>query len=171
MRTKWEGRLRRQKKAKVDSRCLRRRERKLTLTYCSCLQTRRTHFEDCPGTNDEQKNDLPKQKWKEWKADKRDKYSKSMSSFQPMDSAENRICPTRVGISRLISSNGDYRFPLQFVPNLVRHRLADTGSDTSTFTLHFLGILREHVRVDYEELPSPILHAVSASPYNQENPK
>jgi hypothetical protein len=93
-----------------------------------------------------------------------------MSSLRPIDCATNLTRPTGVEISRLSSSDVDCRFPVQFGPNLVRSMLADTGSDTSAFTLHFLDVLREHVRVDYEELPSPVLHAVAASPYEQKKP-
>jgi hypothetical protein len=109
-------------------------------------------------------------KWKEWKVEKCDKDSKRMSPLQPMDAMDDRKCLIGVGISRLTSSDGDCRFPVQFAPNLVRSMLADTGSDTSAFKLHFLDVLRKHVRVDYEELPSPVLHTVAASPYNQEKP-
>jgi hypothetical protein len=125
---------------------------------------------DCPDANDEQKKELLKRKWKEWKAEKREMDSQRMNSLRPMDCATNLTRPTGVEISRLSSSDVDCRFPVQFAPNLVRSMLADTGSDTSAFTLQFLDVLREHVRVDYEEFPSPVLHAVAESPYEQEKP-
>jgi hypothetical protein len=56
-------------------------------------------------------------------------------------------------------SDGDCRFGA-VAPNLVRSMLADTSSDTSAFMLHFLDVMREHACVDYEELQSPILHAL-----------
>jgi hypothetical protein len=74
-------------------------------------------LKDCPDANDEQKKDLLKLKWKEWKAEKPDTDSKRMSSLKPMDSVEDRKCLIGVGISRLTSSAGDWRFTVQFAPN------------------------------------------------------